>query len=437
LDVHFVYCSALRQQENQITGLTLFWLTTFYQMIISVEEIRKKFPILHRQVYGKPLVYLDNAATTQKPQVVIDRLIDYYRNENSNIHRGAHYLSQAATEAYEQARETCRMFLNAASTKEIIFTRGTTESVNLVASSFCKKFVNEGDEIMVSAMEHHSNIVPWQIACQERKAVLRVIPMNTNGELLMDEYKKLLTDKTRLVAVSHVSNSMGTINPVKEIIQIAKGKGIAVLVDGAQAVSHLEVDVKDLDCDFYCFSGHKVYGPMGVGVLYGKEQLLEELPPYQGGGEMIKDVSFTSTTFNELPFKFEAGTPNVGDVLGLETAIKFLLGLGIKNVAQHENKLLELAINQLSVLPNIRFIGTAKEKTSVVSFVFDDMHHYDAGVILDQLGIAVRTGHHCAQPVMDFFGVSGTIRASFAIYNTQDEIDVLINGLNRCRQMLA
>ncbi len=400
-------------------------------------EIRSEFPLLQRQVHGKPLVYLDNAATTQKPKVVIDRLIDYYRNENSNIHRGAHYLSQVATEAYEHARETCRSFLNAASTKEIIFTRGTTESINLVASSFCKKFVSEGDEILVSALEHHSNLVPWQIACQDRKATLKVIPINSRGEIILEEYRNLISDRTKLVAVSHVSNSLGTITPVKEIIETAKTRGAAVLIDGAQAVSHLEVDVKSLDCDFYCFSGHKVYGPMGVGVLYGKEQLLEEMPPYQGGGEMIKDVSYYSATFNDLPFKFEAGTPNVGDVLGLQSAIKFLLDLELKTVAHHENQLLEIATFKLSKLPNIRFIGQAERKTSLVSFVFDDMHHYDTGVLLDQFGIAVRTGHHCAQPVMEFFGVQGTIRASFAVYNTEDEIETLIQGLHECRKMLV
>jgi len=405
--------------------------------VYSIKEIRSEFPLLQRQIHGKPLVYLDNAATTQKPQAVIDRLVNYYRNENSNIHRGAHYLSQVATEAYEQARETCRSFLNAASTMEIIFTRGTTESINLVASSFCKKFVNEGDEIMVSALEHHSNLVPWQIACQDRKATLKVIPINEKGEIILEEYRNLISDRTKLVAVSHVSNSLGTINPVAKIIEIAKSRGIAVLIDGAQAVSHFEVDVRKLDCDFYCFSGHKVYGPMGVGVLYGKQQLLEEMPPYQGGGEMIKDVGLYESTFSDLPFKFEAGTPNVGDVLGLEAAIKFLLDIGIKTIAHHENQLLEIATSKLGKLPNIRFIGTAKEKTSMVSFVFDDMHHYDAGVILDQVGIAVRTGHHCAQPVMDFFGIPGTIRASFAVYNTHDEIETLIQGLIKCRNMLV
>lgn len=403
----------------------------------SVKEIRSEFPLLQRQIHGKPLVYLDNAATTQKPKVVIERLNDYYSNENSNIHRGTHYLSQVATEAYEQARETCRSFLNAASTKEIIFTRGTTESINLVASSFCKKFVNEGDEILVSALEHHSNLVPWQIACQDRKATLKVMPINERGEIILEEYRNLISTRTKLVAVSHVSNSLGTINPVKEIIEIAKGRGLAVLIDGAQAVSHFEVDVRNLGCDFYCFSGHKTYGPTGVGVLYGRERLLEEMPPYQGGGEMIKDVGLYESTYNELPFKFEAGTPNVGDVLGLEAAIKFLLDIGIKTVAHHENQLLETATSELVKLPNIRFIGTAEHKTSLVSFVFDDMHHYDTGVILDQLGIAVRTGHHCAQPVMDFYGVPGTIRASFAVYNTQDEIESLMQGLQKCRKMLA
>ncbi len=405
--------------------------------MFSIKEIRGEFPLLQRQTHGKPLVYLDNAATTQKPKVVINRLNDYYCNENSNIHRGAHFLSQVATEAYEQARETCRSFLNAASTKEIIFTRGTTESINLVASSFCKRFVSEGDEIIVSALEHHSNLVPWQIACRDKKATLKVIPINERGEIILEEYRNLISDRTKLVAVSHVSNSLGTINPIDEIIEIAKSRGLVVLIDGAQAVSHLEVDVRALDCDFYCFSGHKIYGPMGVGVLYGKQQLLEEMPPYQGGGEMIKDVGLYESTFNELPFKFEAGTPNVGDVLGLEAAIKFLLHLGVTSVAEHENHLLKIATSELLKLPSIRLLGTAEHKTSLVSFVFDDMHHYDTGVILDQLGIAVRTGHHCAQPVMNFFGVPGTIRASFAAYNTQDEIETLVQGLKKCRNMLV
>lgn len=406
-------------------------------MSINIEQVRQEFPILQRMVNNRPLVYLDNAATTQKPQVVMERLRSYYENENSNIHRGAHFLSSQATEAYEQARKTIQRFVNARHHYEIIFTRGTTEAINLVASSFCKKFVKRGDEIVISAMEHHANIVPWQMACEDHGAVLKVIPMNENGELDLDAYQQLLGDKTRLVAVTHISNALGTINPVKEIIDIAHAKDIPVLVDGAQATPHMAVDVQVLDCDFYCFSGHKMYGPMGVGVLYGKEKWLNAMPPYQGGGEMISEVSFDKTTYNELPFKFEAGTPNVADVLGMETAIHFITGLSIDVIAAHENDLLQYATNQLQQLEKIRFVGTAKQKTGVVSFLFTDIHPYDTGTILDKLGIAVRTGHHCAQPVMDFFNIPGTVRASFALYNTREEVDTLISGLQKVREMLA
>lgn len=406
-------------------------------MSFNIEQLRKEFPVLNQMVNDKPLVYLDNAATTQKPKAVVERLVDYYYKENSNIHRGAHYLSQQATEAYEEARETVKLYLNAVFTHEIIFTRGTTESINLVASSFSRKFVKPGDEIVVSAMEHHSNIVPWQMACEQHGATLKVIPMNQKGELRMDEFEKLLGEKTRMVAVAHVSNSLGTINPIEEIIAKAHEKGIPVLIDGAQAVPHMKVDVKKLDCDFYCFSGHKVYGPMGVGVLYGKEEWLEQMPPYQGGGEMIKEVRFTGTTYNELPFKFEAGTPNVGDVLGLEAALKFVSYLRHDVIADYENQLMAYTTEQLQRLPNIRFIGTAEKKTSVISFLFDDIHPYDTGVILDKLGIAVRTGHHCAQPVMDFFEVPGTVRVSLAVYNSRQEIDTLMDGLNKVRTLFA
>jgi len=406
-------------------------------MSLNVEQLRREFPILNQTVNGKPLVYLDNAATTQKPRVVVERLTDYYFRENSNIHRGAHFLSQQATEAYETARETVMDYLNANFKHEIIFTRGTTESINLVASSFSKKFVKRGDEILISAMEHHSNIVPWQMACQEHGAELKVIPMNERGELIMNEYEKLLSDKTRIVAVTHVSNSLGTINPVKEIIAKAHEKGIPVLIDGAQGVPHMKVDVQALDCDFYCFSGHKVYGPMGVGVLFGKEEWLEQMPPYQGGGEMIKEVRFTGTTYNELPFKFEAGTPNVGDVLGLEAALKFVSYLRHDVIADYENQLMEYTVSRLKTLPEIRFVGTAEKKTSVVSFLFNDIHPYDTGVILDKLGIAVRTGHHCAQPVMDFFQVPGTVRVSLAVYNLRQEIDALIEGLLKVRALFG
>ncbi len=406
-------------------------------MSFNTEQLRREFPVLNQMVNGKPLVYLDNAATTQKPKAVVERLMDYYYKENSNIHRGAHYLSQQATEAYENARETTRLYLNAAYSHEIIFSRGTTEAINLVSSSFSKKFVNQGDEILISAMEHHSNIVPWQMACQERGAILKVIPMNKKGELLMEEYENLLSDKTRIVAVAHVSNSLGTINPIEEIIARAHQKGIPVLIDGAQAVPHMKVDVQALDCDFYCFSGHKLYGPMGVGVLYGKEEWLQQMPPYQGGGEMIKEVRFSGTTYNELPFKFEAGTPNVGDVLGLEAALRFVSYLRHDEISAYENQLMQYALEQLQTLENVRFIGTAEKKTSVISFVFNDIHPYDTGIILDKMGIAVRTGHHCAQPVMDFFEVPGTVRVSFAVYNTRQEIDMLVDGLKKVRTLFG
>lgn len=406
-------------------------------MSFNTEQLRREFPVLNQEVNGKPLVYFDNAATTQKPKAVVERLMEYYYKENSNIHRGAHFLSQQATEAYENARETTRLYLNAAYSHEIIFSRGTTEAINLVASSFSKKFVNQGDEILLSAMEHHSNIVPWQMACQERGAILKVIPINEKGELLMEDYEKLLTDKTRIVAVTHVSNALGTINPVKEMIAMAHQKGIPVLIDGAQAVPHMKVDVQALDCDFYCFSGHKLYGPMGVGVLYGKEEWLQQMPPYQGGGEMIKEVRFTGTTYNELPFKFEAGTPNVGDVLGLEAALRFVSYLRHDEISAHENQLMQYATEQLQTLENIRFIGTAEQKTSVISFIFNDIHPYDTGIILDKMGIAVRTGHHCAQPLMDFFEVPGTVRVSFAVYNTRQEIDMLVGGLKKVRTLFG
>ena len=406
-------------------------------MSINVEQLRREFPVLSQTVNGKPLVYLDNAATTQKPKAVVERLMDYYYKENSNIRRGAHYLSMQATEAYEEARETTRMYLNAAFSREIIFTRGTTESINLVASSFSQKFLKEGDEILISAMEHHSNIVPWQMACQQKGATLKVIPMDEQGVLRMDTLDELLTEKTRLVAVSHVSNALGTINPVEDIIGKAHQKGIPVLIDGAQAVPHMKVDVQKLDCDFYCFSGLKLYGPMGVGVLYGKEEWLEQMPPYQGGGEMIKEVRFTGTTYNELPFKFEAGTPNVGDVLGLEAALRFVSYLRHDVISVYEDSLMQYAMKQLATLPGIRFIGTAEHKTSVISFLFDDIHPYDSGVILDKLGIAVRTGHHCAQPVMDFFNIPGTIRVSFAMYNSLKEIDLLMDALKKVRTLFS
>ncbi len=406
-------------------------------MPINADAIRKNFPILETEINKRPLIYFDNAATTQKPLVVLERLRYYYENENSNIHRGAHYLSHIATEAYEAARNNLRRFINAGESHEIIFTRGTTEAINLVANSFSKKFVNEGDEILISTMEHHSNIVPWQIACQEHGAKLRVIPINDKGELDMEAYDGILSDKTRLVAVTHVSNALGTINPVEELVKKAHEKNIPVLIDGAQAAPHLHIDVQQIDCDFYCFSGHKMYGPMGVGVLYGKEEWLNQLPPYQGGGEMIKEVTFEKTTYNELPFKFEAGTPNVADVLGLDAAVSFILDAGLDNIAAHEQQLHDYTVEQLRKLEKVRFIGTAKQKTSVVSFLFEDIHPYDTGTILDKLGVAVRTGHHCAQPLMDFYGIPGTVRASFAAYNTQEEIDKMIEVLQKVREMFG
>lgn len=406
-------------------------------MSLNVQQLRREFPLLEKTINGRPLVYLDNAATTQKPRSVMDRLLEYYTQENSNIHRGAHHLSIQATEAYEDARNTVQLFLNAAHQHEIIFTRGTTESINLVARSFCSKFVDPGDEVLISALEHHSNIVPWQMACQERQARLKVIPINALGEIDLQAYESLLTEKTRIVALAHISNSLGTINPVKEMIRMAHGHNIPVLIDGAQATAHLKVDVQELDCDFYCFSGHKMFGPMGIGVLYGKEQWLEEMPPYQGGGEMIREVTFEKTTYNELPYKFEAGTPNVGDTLGLEAAIKFISYLRLDTIGEYEDQLLAYATSQLQTLDNIRLIGTAAHKASVVSFLFNDIHPYDTGTILDKMGIAVRTGNHCAQPVMDFFGIPGTVRASLAVYNTREEVDLLVAALQKVRDMFG
>ncbi len=403
----------------------------------QVQSIRKRFPILQREVNNHPLIFFDNAATTQKPKEVIARINDFYANENSNIHRGAHLLSHLATEAYEKARQTIASFINASNPREVIFTKGTTDAINLVASSFCQQFVKPGDQIVVSGMEHHANIVPWQMACQKHQASLKVIPINKAGELVWDEYLKLLNKKTKLVAVTHVSNALGTINPVKDIIREAHTQNIPVLIDGAQAMAHMAVDVQELDCDFYCFSGHKMYGPMGVGVLYGKEKWLEKMPPYQGGGEMIKDVSFERTTYNELPHKFEAGTPNVADVLGLEAASLFIGSVGHASVGTHETSLLNYALNELQKVDSIRFIGTAEKRTGVISFVFEDIHPYDTGVILDKMGIALRTGHHCAQPLMDFFNVPGTVRVSMAVYNTTEEIDTLVSALDQVRKMFS
>ncbi len=397
----------------------------------DVKKIRGDFPILKQKIYGKPLVYLDNAATTQKPQVVIDTISHYYLTDNANIHRGVHCLSQRATEAYEQARIKVQRFLHAAESREIIFVRGATEAMNLVAQTYGRKHVQAGDEVIVSAMEHHSNIVPWQMLCEEKGATLRVIPMNDEGELLLDEYEKLLNPRTRLVAVVHVSNALGTINPIQEIIEKAHQLDIPILVDGAQAAPHLKVDVQELDCDFYAVTGHKLYGPTGVGVLYGKADLLDSMPPYQGGGEMIRSVTFEKTTYNVLPHKFEAGTPNIVGGIGMGAALDYLSEIGWDNIAAHEEELLAYATQQLSAISGLRLIGTAREKAGILSFVIEGVHAHDVGTILDQEGVAVRTGHHCAQPVMDRLQIPATARVSLAFYNTREEIDVLVKGIQR------
>jgi len=394
------------------------------------------FPILNELVYGKPLVYLDNAATTQKPQVVIDALNDYYLHLNSNIHRGVHCLSQQATNEFERAREVVRQYIHAATTQEVIFTRGATESINLVAASFGRTYLQPGDEVIVSEMEHHSNIVPWQLACETHGAKLKVLPFNAQGELIISELEALITERTKIVAVAHVSNSLGTVNPIAEIIRIAHQHDVPVLIDGAQAVAHCPVDVQALDCDFYCFSGHKMYAPMGIGVMYGKTQWLNEMQPYQGGGEMIKDVTFEKTTYNELPFKFEAGTPSVGDVIGLRTAIEYIQSIGLEKIAAYEQELLTYTTEKLSKIDGMRFIGEAAQKTGVISFLVGNIHPYDMGVLLDHQGIAVRTGHHCTQPIMTHFGIPGTVRASFALYNTFEEADKLVEAVVKAKNML-
>lgn len=399
-------------------------------------DIRKQFPILDTQVYGKPLVYFDNAATTQKPQQVIDTLNRYYLTLNSNIHRGAHYLASQATEEFEQTRRRVQAFINARHHHEIVFTRGTTESINLVASSFGRRYLRKDDEVIVSGMEHHSDIVPWQLACELAGARLRVIPFSDEGVLDMDAYRNLFNEHTRIVAVNHVSNTLGTINPVKELTDIAHSHHVPILIDGAQSISHIKVDVQAIGCDFYCFSGHKMYGPMGVGVMYGREEILNELPPYQGGGEMIKDVSFEKTTYNDLPFKFEAGTPSVGDVLGLKSAIDFMEEVGVDTIYKVEEELTHYAAEQMKTIEGMRFIGTAPHKTSVISFLIGNSHPYDVGTLLDKLGIAVRTGHHCTQPIMERYGIPGTVRASFAVYNTREEVDTFIAALRRIAPML-
>ncbi len=397
--------------------------------------VRQDFPILSRTVYGKPLVYLDNGATTQKPRCVVDAITDEYYSVNANVHRGVHFLSQQATELHEASRETVRKFINARSTNEIVFTRGTTESINLLASSFGEAFLKEGDEVIVSTMEHHSNIVPWQLLQMRKGIVLRVIPMNDRGELLLDEYERLFTPRTRIVCVAHVSNVLGTVNPVREMIATAHAHGVPVLVDGAQSIPHMPVDVQALDADFYVFSGHKIYGPTGVGVLYGKEDWLDKLPPYQGGGEMIQHVSFERTTFNELPFKFEAGTPDYIGTTGLAKALDYVSALGMERIAAYEHELTEYATRRLKEIPGMRIFGEAPEKGSVISFLVGNIHHFDMGTLLDRLGIAVRTGHHCAQPLMQRLGIEGTVRASFALYNTKEEIDALVAGVERVSRM--
>ena len=403
--------------------------------MMNLDDIRADFPILGREVYGKPLIYLDNGATTQKPRVVVEAMTDEYYSVNANVHRGVHFLSQRATELHEGSRETVRAFINAKSTSEIIFTRGTTESINLLASSFTESQMREGDEVIVSVMEHHSNIVPWQLMAAKHGIVIKVIPMNDNGELLLDAYRELFTERTRIVSVAHVSNVLGTVNPVEEMIRYAHEQGVPVLVDGAQSVPHMPVDVQALDADFYVFSGHKVYGPTGVGVLYGKEAWLDRLPPYQGGGEMIQTVSFEKTTFNELPFKFEAGTPDFVGTTGLARALEYVSAIGMDKIAAYEHELTTYATERLMEIPGMRIFGQAKEKGSVISFLVGDIHHFDLGTLLDRLGIAVRTGHHCAQPLMQRLGIEGTVRASFGLYNTKEEIDVLVAGIERVSRM--
>lgn len=398
---------------------------------------REDFKILNQIIYGKPLVYLDNAATTQKPQVVVDTLRNYYESINSNIHRGVHYLSQLATDEFEHAREAVRRFINAKHAYEIIFTRGATDSINLVAASMGRSFLREGDEIIVSEMEHHANIVPWQFLCEDLGCVLKVLPFDERGVLCVDQLDRLISPQTKLLALTHVSNSLGTVNPVKEIIKIAHRKNVPVLLDGAQAVSHCKVDVMDLDCEFYCFSGHKMYAPMGIGVMYGKEEWLNKLKPYQGGGEMIKQVTFAKTTYNDLPFKFEAGTPSVGDAMGLKAAIEYMENIGIENIASYEQQLLAYAEERLSTIEGLRIYGNSSQKAAIVSFNIDKIHPSDIGAIIDKLGVAVRTGHHCTQPIMDHFGIPGTVRASFALYNDKKEIDDLYEAVYRAKKMLS
>jgi len=411
--------------------------TIVNKKILDVQKVRKDFPILSRKVNGKPLIYFDSGATSQKPKQVIDAITKYYFEQNANIHRGVHTLSQEITSVYENARATIQKHLNAKHSHEIIFTSGVTESINLVANSFGKKFISAGDEIVISEMEHHSNILPWQQLCEEKNAVLKIIPINEAGELVLDAFKNLLSPKTKIVAITHVSNTLGTINPIKEIIALAHAKNIPVLVDGAQSVPHMKVDVQELDADFYCFSGHKVYGPTGVGILYGKEEWLRKLPNYKVGGGTIKTVTFTKTEYADIPLRFEAGTPHIEGGIGLAAAFDYVNAIGLENISAYEHELTTYATKKLLTIDGLKIIGTSKDKASVISFVLDKIHPYDTGVILDQLGIAVRTGHHCTQPIMDKFKTPGTVRASFAFYNTKEEIDELVLGVERARKMLS
>jgi cysteine desulfurase/selenocysteine lyase len=404
---------------------------------IDVYALRQQFPILSREVKGRPLIYFDNAATSQKPQIVIDALVNYYTQYNANIHRGIHTLAEEATAAFEATRDTVRQFIHAASREEIIFTRGTTEGVNLVANTWGRQNINAGDEIIISTMEHHSNIVPWQILCEEKGAVLKVVPINDQGELLMDEYKKLLSSKTKLVSIVHASNALGTINPVQEIINMAHQAGAVVFIDGAQSAVHLDIDVQQMDCDFFAFSAHKLYGPTGMGVLYGKKKVLESMPVFHGGGEMIKEVTFEKTTYNDLPYKYEAGTPNIADAIAFKTALDFINQTGKAKIRKHEEELLQYATARLKQIAGLKIIGSAKEKVSVISFIVDKVHPQDIGILLDNRGIAVRTGHHCTQPLMNRFGIPGTTRASFAVYNTKEEVDELVAGLHKAIKMLS
>lgn len=406
------------------------------QRSLDITAIRQKFPVLNQQINGKDLVYLDNAATTQKPQQVIDSLVRYYTTNNANIHRGIHTLAERATSEFEQTREIIRKFINASSTDEVIFTKGTTESINLVASTFGRTRIGKGDEIIISGLEHHSNIVPWQMLVQEKGAVIKIIPFNEKGELELDAYKSLLSEKTRLVAVNHVSNTLGTINPVKEIIDLAHQINVPVLVDGAQAASHIDLNMIEMDADFYAFSGHKMYGPTGVGILYGKRSILEAIPPYQGGGEMISEVTYEGCSYNDLPYKFEAGTPNIADVIALKEAVSFIEKLGKQAIRNHENELGIYASELLSEIPGLKLLGAAREKVAVVSFIIEGIHHQDLGILLDQNAIAIRTGHHCTQPLMKRFGIPGTSRASFAVYNTREEVEKLAEGINKAVKML-